>query len=182
MATAMAEDAAQRRVEQTDRANHHIAAQRRSDEEESAKARVLIDRFVAQATEAGLATEELTARPWSGRGRYRTGVERWYLLRDRSVGVGVAGSYYVLVAAPGPLGRRRRARRGGRRGVVPAPRPLGGRGGGRELLRPRRGAGALRPLADRRDPTDPSAAPGGAGCSRWRGLRPRRPAGGAAPP
>ena len=103
----MAEDAAQRRVEQTERAEHHIAAQRRSDEEESAKARVLVDRFVAQATEAGLATEELTARPWSGRGRYRTGVEGWYLLRDRSVGVGVDGSYYVLVVAPVPFGRWR---------------------------------------------------------------------------
>src|SRR4051812_23905567 len=76
----MAEDAAQRRAELTERANYHVEAQRRQGEEESAKAQVLIDRFVAQAMEAGLATEELTVRPWSGRGRYRTGVVGWYLL------------------------------------------------------------------------------------------------------
>ena len=46
---------------------------RRRSEEESAKAQVLLDRFVAQAKQTGLPTEELTARPRSGSGRYRTG-------------------------------------------------------------------------------------------------------------
>ncbi len=114
----MAEDAAQRRVELTERANFHVEAQRRRSEQESAKAQVLVDRFVAQARQAGLATEELTARPWSGRGRYRTGVTGWYLLRDRSVGVGLDGSYYVLLVAPVPFGRWRTVR------VAPTPPPL----------------------------------------------------------
>lgn len=114
----MAEDAARRRAELTELTNYHVEAQRRRSDEESAKAQVLIDRFVARATQAGLPTEELTARPWSGRGRYRTGVVGWYLLSDRSVGVGLDGSYYVLVVAPVWFGRWRTV------GVEPTPPPL----------------------------------------------------------
>ena len=98
----MDEDSAKRRAERderAERADYHVEAQRRRSEQESAKAQVMVDRFVAQATQAGLATEELTARPWSGPGRYRTGVVGWYLRRDRSIGVGLDGSYYVLVVA-----------------------------------------------------------------------------------
>ena len=65
----MGEDAAKRRAERAEQARYHVEAQRRRSEQEAAKAQVLVDRFVAQATQAGLATEELTARPWSGRGR-----------------------------------------------------------------------------------------------------------------
>jgi hypothetical protein len=114
----MAEDAARRRAEQSERATYHVEAQRRRSEEESAKAQVLLDRFVAQATQAGLPTEELTARPWSGRGRYRTGIVGWYLRRDRSVGVGVDGAFYVLLVAPVRFGLRRTVR------VDPTPPPL----------------------------------------------------------
>lgn len=95
------------REERAANADYHVEAQRRRDEQEAAKAQVLIDRFVEQAREAGLPTEELTARPWSGRGRYRTGVTGWYLRRDRSVGVGTDGSYYLLVVAPQRFGRWR---------------------------------------------------------------------------
>src|SRR5689334_23694755 len=114
----MAEDAARRRAEVSEMATFHVEAQRRRDEQESAKAQVLIDRFVAQATETGLPTEELTARPWSGRGRYRTGAVGWYLLRNRSVGVGTDGSYYELLVPPVPLGRWRTVQ------VQPTPPPL----------------------------------------------------------
>jgi len=100
----MAEDPAQRRAELAD---YRLEAQRRREEQESAKAQVLIDRFVARADEQGLATEELTARPWSGRGRYRTGVVGWYLRRDLSVGVGTDGAYYQLVVPPTRFGRWR---------------------------------------------------------------------------
>jgi hypothetical protein len=103
----MGEDAAKRRAERAERAEYHAAAQRRRREQEAAEAQALVDRFVAQATQAGLATEELRARPWSGRGRYRTGVLGWYLRRDRSVGVGLDGGYYVLVVAPERFGRWR---------------------------------------------------------------------------
>ena len=101
----MGEDAANRRAERAEQAQYHVEAQRRRIERESAQAQVLVDGFVAQATQAGLATEELTARPWSGGGRYRTGVVGWYLRRDRSVGVGLDGGYYVLVVAPRRFGR-----------------------------------------------------------------------------
>ena len=101
-----------------ERAEYHVEAQRRRSEQESAKAQVMVDRFVAQATQAGLATEELTARPWSGPARYRTGVVGWYLRRDRSIGVGLDGSYYVLVVAPVRFGRWRTVP------VAPSPPPL----------------------------------------------------------
>lgn len=114
----MGEDSAARRAERAERADYHVQAQRRRSEQESAKAQVLIDRFVAQATQAGLATEELTARPWSGSGRYRTGVVGWYLRRDRSIGVGMDGSYYVLVVAPQRFGRWRTVP------IDPTPPPL----------------------------------------------------------
>jgi hypothetical protein len=42
----------------------------------------------------------------------------WYLRRDRSVGVGLDGSYYVLVVAPERFGRWRTVR------VDPTPPPL----------------------------------------------------------
>jgi hypothetical protein len=114
----MGEDAARRRADRAQRADYHVEAQRRRREQESARAQQLVDRFVARATRAGLATEELTARPWSGGGRYRTGVVGWYLRRDRSVGVGVDGSYYLLVVPPVRFGRWRRVR------VDPTPPPL----------------------------------------------------------
>ena len=122
----MGDDAAERRREVTERAAFHADALRRRDAEESAKAQVLIDRFVAQATQAGLPTQELTARPWSGRGRYRTGIVGWYLRRDGSVGVGLDGGFYVLLVAPVGFGRRRTVQ------VEPSPPPLQVGKGGRD--------------------------------------------------
>ena len=147
----MSEDAAERRAERAERAKYHAEAQRRRTEQEAAEAQVLVDRFVVAATQAGLATEELTARPWSGRGRYRTGVVGWYLRRDRSIGVGLDGGYYMLVVAPERFGRWR---------TVPVARCRC------------EGARGIRP--------EPSTAPRGARCPRWRVRRPRRPAGDAA--
>jgi hypothetical protein len=112
------DDAEERRRELTERAAYHVEAQRRRSDEESAKAQVLIDRFVAEAKQAGLPTEELTARPWSGGGRYRTGVVGWYLRSNRSVGVGADGSFYVLVVPPVRFGRWRTVR------IDPSPPPL----------------------------------------------------------
>ena len=114
----MTEDAARWRAEQAERARYHVEARRRRSEEDSAKAQVLIDRFITQARQAGLPTEELTARPYSGGGRYRTGLVGWYLRRDRSIGVGQDGSFYILNVAPVRLGRWRTVR------VDPTPPPL----------------------------------------------------------
>jgi hypothetical protein len=114
----MGEDDARRRTDPGELAEYHVAAQRRREEQESARAQVLLDRFVARATERGLATEELTVRPWSGRGRYRTGVVGWYLRRDLSVGVGRDGRYYQLVVPPTRFGRWRTVE------LTPTPPPL----------------------------------------------------------
>ena len=114
----MTEDPAQRRAERAARASSHVEAQRRRDEQESAKAQVLVDQFVAQATQAGMPTEELVARPWSGSGHYRTGVVGWYVRRDRSIGVSVDGGYYLLTVPPVRLGRWRTVP------VEPTPPPL----------------------------------------------------------
>jgi hypothetical protein len=114
----MGDDAAERRREVTERAAFHAQAQRRRSEEESAKAQVLIDRFVEQAMQLGLPPEELTARPWSGAGRYRTGIVGWYLRANRSVGVGVDGGFYVLNVPPVRFGRWRTVH------VDPTPPPL----------------------------------------------------------
>ncbi len=114
----MTEDAAQSRAERAERAHDLVGLQRRRSEQESAKAQVLIDRFVERAKQKGLPTEELTARPWSGGGRYRTGVVGWYLRANRSVGLGLDGSFYVLVVPPVAFGRWRTVR------IDPSPPPL----------------------------------------------------------
>ncbi len=118
------DEAEERRAERAAQAAYHTQVQRQRSEQESTKAQALIDKFVAQAVQGGLATEELKVRPWSGRGRYRTGVTGWYLRRNQSIGVGADGSYYVLLVPKVPFGRWRTVR------VDPTPPPLEvGRGG-----------------------------------------------------
>lgn len=114
------------RRERAARAREHGAAQDLRRRRESERAQVLVDRFVADAVRAGLPTEELTARPWSGRGRYRTGLVGWHLRTDRSVGVSTDGGYHVLVVAPRRFGRWRRVR------LDPVPPPLQVGEGGRD--------------------------------------------------
>ena len=111
-------DDANERAERLERADYHARALQRRDEEEAAKAQVLVDRFVADAVERGLPTTELSAKPWSGSGRYRIGRTGWYLKHDESLAVGVDGGYYVLVVAPRRLGRWRGVT------VEPSPPPL----------------------------------------------------------
>jgi hypothetical protein len=106
----MGDEAVQRRADRIARAASHVEAQRRRDDKESAQAQLLVDRFVQRATRAGLATDELTARPWSGSGRYRTGIVGWYVRRDHSIGVGTDGGYYLLTVPPVPFGRWRTVR------------------------------------------------------------------------
>lgn len=122
----MNEDAVRRRAERAEQAQAHVEAQHRRKGREAAEAQILVDRFVARAMQAGLPTEELSARPWSGRGRYRTGVVGWYVRRDQSVGVGVDGGYYMLVVTPDRLGRWRGV------SIAPSPPPLQAGSGARD--------------------------------------------------
>ena len=101
------DEAAQRRAERAERADYHVEADRKRRERESVKAQAMIDQFVVDMTAAGFPTQELTARPWSGKGRYRTGITGWYLRRDQSVGIGTDGTYYVLVVPTERFGRWR---------------------------------------------------------------------------
>lgn len=112
------ESASSRREELAAQAHYHVEAQRRAEAQESAKAQLLIDEFVRRAKELGIPTEELTSKPWSGGGRYRTGVTGWYLKRDKSLAVGEDGRYYQLTVMPQRFGRFRRVP------VEPTPPPL----------------------------------------------------------
>ncbi|MGA4669999.1 hypothetical protein ACPCG0_09415 [Propionibacteriaceae bacterium Y1923] len=73
---------------------------------ESARAQVLVDDFVAQAVAKGILTERLVARLMDGR-EVRTDKRGWYIRANRSVAVGEDGSYYVLTV---PGGWRERLR------------------------------------------------------------------------
>lgn len=119
------EEAAERRRAAAEQADYHVQTQRRRAAQESAEAQSLIDRFVVTARDRGLATEELTARAWSGRGRYRTGIVGWYLRQDQSIGLDPDGRYYVLTVAPQRFGRRTVV-------VEPTPPPLDPGKGGRD--------------------------------------------------
>jgi hypothetical protein len=105
--TSTGDDPPARRAEMGEQADYHVAAQRRRREREAVEAQALIDAFIAQAVRVGLPTEELTARPWSGSGRYRTGVVGWFLRRDRSIGIDTEGRFYILVVPPQRFGRWR---------------------------------------------------------------------------
>jgi len=97
-------------------------ATRRSAETE--KARAIVAAFVREATERGLRTQRLEVRPYSGRGTYRTTVDGWYVRRDRSLGVGADGGFYVLSVPSGLRARLTGAR------LEPSDPPLvAGRGG-----------------------------------------------------
>jgi hypothetical protein len=101
------EDSPDRRSEIDEQAAYRVTAARRQREREAAKAQTLIDAFIEEATRVGLPTEELTARPWSGSGSYRTGVTGWFLRRDRSIGIDTEGRFYILVVPPQRFGRWR---------------------------------------------------------------------------
>jgi hypothetical protein len=106
------------RRERAERVEAQRAAADRRRAKESERAQLLVDRFIADAVRAGLPTEELTARPWRGGGRYRTGITGWYLRNNRSIGVGTDGDYYVLIVPPMRFGRWRTVH------LSPTPPPL----------------------------------------------------------
>jgi hypothetical protein len=114
----VSEDVSGRRAEAAEQADYHARALQRRQDQESAEAQRLIDRFVARAKAVNLPTEELFARPWSGGGRYRTGLVGWYLRQNQSIAVDTDGAFYRLVVAPRRWGRWRTVT------VEPTPPPL----------------------------------------------------------
>jgi hypothetical protein len=67
---------------------------------EAREAQVLIDQFLLDVTEAGIAAVPLEANLLGG-GRARTDKRGWYLRRNKSLAIGVDGSYYVLTVPGG---------------------------------------------------------------------------------
>lgn len=95
------------------------------DRGESAQAQRLIDEFIVRVRPLNLPTESLQARLLSGP-TVRTDKVGWYLRNDRSVAIGTAGEYYVLVVAGGWTERIRGVR------LKPSPPPLIVARGGRD--------------------------------------------------
>jgi hypothetical protein len=77
-------------------ASVHGAAEERRLADEARQARELIAGFVREAGARGLRPSALTAAPYRGGARYRTGLRGWYLRRDRSVAIGTDGEFYLL--------------------------------------------------------------------------------------
>lgn len=83
----------------------HEAALVARQRAESDRARALIQEFLVDSRERGVAPEPLRAQGYGGRGSFRTGIEGWYLRRDRTVAIGTDGEFYVLTV-PGSLSAR----------------------------------------------------------------------------
>lgn len=86
-------------------------------EVEHSKARAILAEFVAVARER-LPTERLVVKGYGGRGSARSDVEGWYLRIDKTIGLGIDGSFYVLTAPLGVLDRVRGVQ------LIPTPPPL----------------------------------------------------------
>ncbi|MFV2105458.1 hypothetical protein [Micromonospora sp. LOL_015] len=78
----------------------HEVAQRQLQAAEADEAAALLARFVAEAARRGFAPVPLTARPYRGWGRCRTGLHGWYLKADRSLAVGTDHNLYLLSVPP----------------------------------------------------------------------------------
>jgi len=74
----------------------HGAALDRQRAAETAQARTLLAGFVRDMTDRGIPPVRLRARVPGSRARYRTGLTGWYLRRDGSLAVSVAGEFYLL--------------------------------------------------------------------------------------
>lgn len=88
-------------MSESDRKADHLELAARLERKrvsESRQAQALIEQFAADAVEAGVEPERLTARSYTGSTRYRTNLTGWYLKRDRSVAVGTDGRFYLMHA------------------------------------------------------------------------------------
>ncbi len=93
--------------------------------EESRKAQLLIDEFVAEAGRRGIAPHPLRATTYDGH-PVKTDKTGWYLRRNESLAIGADGAYYILTV-PGGLRERWTGVK-----LSPAPPPLTVGKGGRD--------------------------------------------------
>ena len=96
---------AERRRQAEENAAYHAEAAARERAAEARRTAPMVAEFAERMRAAGVPTSTLRARPYSGRGTLRTDVVGWYVRRDRSIGVGTDGRWYVLVVAPSLRGR-----------------------------------------------------------------------------
>jgi hypothetical protein len=83
----------------------HAAADERRRSAEAEQARRLIASFIRTAHARGLRPAPLTARPYNGNARYRTGLRGWYLQASRTTAVGDDGEFYLLTVPASIRGR-----------------------------------------------------------------------------
>lgn len=91
-----------------DRSDDHLALAARLDAQrqvESVAALALIEGFIADASAQGVTPQPLKARSRTGKALLKTNVTGWYIKRDRSLGVGVDGQFYILGAEDGIAAR-----------------------------------------------------------------------------
>lgn len=87
-------------------AQRRVELGRQQEQREAAAAQQLIDEFLAEAKQQGLAPVPLIARTLSGH-KVRTDKRGWYLRRNHSLAIGEDGGYYVLTVPGGWLERLR---------------------------------------------------------------------------
>lgn len=92
---------------------------------ESQAAQLLIDQFLVDVRERGIAPEPLRATLFSGQS-VKTDTSGWYLRKNRSVAIGEDGGYYILLVPGAWLDRFRGVR------LTPSPPPLVVARGGRD--------------------------------------------------
>ncbi len=102
---AMEDAAARRRGDALRMAEMAEAARRREGE----AAQVLVDQFVKDARDRGIAPVPLEAAQLNGR-RVKTDKTGWYVNKSRSIAIGEDGSWYVLTVPSSVLGRFRVAK------------------------------------------------------------------------
>ncbi|WP_061961800.1 hypothetical protein [Demequina flava] len=91
--------------ESSDARVRRAEALERAQAAQSRQAEALVAQFVDDANAAGIEPTDLSARSYDGKTRYRTNVRGWYLKRDRAIGVGTDGKFYILSAPKSLKGR-----------------------------------------------------------------------------
>jgi len=88
-----------------DRARAKVEALAKVRATEAHRAKKWITEFADDAKAAGLRSEVLKARSYGGHALYRSNVSGWYIRKDRSIGIGTDGGFYVL-STPASLAAR----------------------------------------------------------------------------